>query len=120
MVIPDEEQAKRKLSQIGYYRLSGFWYPCRKGKRDEEDKYLKNPKCKLPIREDKFQEGTDFNLITDLYLFDNFQYFLRMISEGVELLLWQYRWLDRSHHACEKILPPKHSALITFQPYSTR
>ena len=70
MIIPDEERAKRKLSQIGYYRLSGFWYPCRKGKRDENGDYVKDPKSKLPIREDNFQDGTDFNLITDLYLFD--------------------------------------------------
>jgi len=24
---PDPQRAVRKLSQIGYYRLSGFWYP---------------------------------------------------------------------------------------------
>ncbi len=70
MIIPDDDRAKRKLSQIGYYRLSGFWYPCRRGKLDEKGKYLKDPKSKLPIRDDQFQEGTNFNLITDLYLFD--------------------------------------------------
>jgi len=32
MIIPDTIRAERKLSQIGYYRLSGFWYPCRKFK----------------------------------------------------------------------------------------
>lgn len=70
MIIPNEERAERKLSQIGYYRLSGFWYPCREGKRDEGGNYVKDPKSKLPIRENTFQGNTDFNLITDLYLFD--------------------------------------------------
>ena len=32
MIIPDKQRAERKLSQIGYYRLSGFWYPCRQVK----------------------------------------------------------------------------------------
>mgnify|MGYP001806900426 CR=1 FL=1 len=29
MQVEDKERALRKLSQVGYYRLSGFWYPCR-------------------------------------------------------------------------------------------
>lgn len=29
MDVPDETRAVRKLSQAGYYRLSGFWYACR-------------------------------------------------------------------------------------------
>jgi abortive infection bacteriophage resistance protein len=70
MIIPDEGRAKRKLAQIGYYRLSDFWYPCRKGKVDEHGKYITDPLSGLPVREDAFQEGTDFNLIIDLYLFD--------------------------------------------------
>ena len=32
MIIPDEERARRKFAQIGYYRLSVFWYPCRAAK----------------------------------------------------------------------------------------
>ena len=70
MIIPDEERARRKLAQIGYYRLSGFWYPCRKGKVDEHGNYITDPLSGLPVREDAFQEETDFNLIIDLYLFD--------------------------------------------------
>lgn len=70
MIILNEERAKRKLSQIGYYRLSGFWYPCRKGKLDDAGEYVKDPKSKLPVREDEFQEGTDFDSIIKMYLFD--------------------------------------------------
>lgn len=70
MIIPDEHRAKRKLSQIGYYRLSGFWYPCRKGKVDENGSYVINAITGLPEREDNFQENTNFNDIIALYLFD--------------------------------------------------
>jgi abortive infection bacteriophage resistance protein len=70
MVISDEERAVRKLSQIGYYRLSGFWYPCRKPKFDSNGRYLKDSTTNLPIRDDKFQENVDLNDIIDLYLFD--------------------------------------------------
>jgi abortive infection bacteriophage resistance protein len=70
MLISDEERATRKLAQIGYYRLSGFWYPCRQGKMDENGNYVTNAATGLPVREDIFQEGTDFDLIIDLYLFD--------------------------------------------------
>lgn len=70
MIIPDEEKAERKLAQIGYYRLSGFWYPCRKGKVDAKGEYVIDPITKLPVREDDFQDGTNFNEIINLYLFD--------------------------------------------------
>lgn len=70
MIIPDEERAERKLSQIGYYRLSGFWYPCRIGRVDAKGEYVKDRLTKLPIREDNLQENTSFTDVTDLYLFD--------------------------------------------------
>lgn len=70
MLISDEERARRKLSQIGYYRLSGFWYPCRKGAVDESGAYVKDLLTGLPLREDTFQDNTRFNEIIDLYLFD--------------------------------------------------
>ncbi len=30
MQIEDADRTKRKFEQVGYYRLSDFWYPCRK------------------------------------------------------------------------------------------
>jgi abortive infection bacteriophage resistance protein len=68
--IPDKQRAERKLSQIGYYRLSGFWYPCREIKTDRNGKYLKNSKTRKLIRGDRFQQGSNFNDIIKLYLFD--------------------------------------------------
>ena len=70
MIISDEDRAIRKLSQIGYYRLSGVWYPCRKGKVDGNGEYLVDAKTKLPIREDDFQDEVKFDDIISLYLFD--------------------------------------------------
>ncbi len=68
MIIPDEERAKRKPSQIGYYRLSGFRYPCRKVKADRDGECVVDDKGKHPLHEDAFQEGTNFDSIIDLYL----------------------------------------------------
>ncbi|SDU38449.1 Abi family protein [Desulfobacula phenolica] len=60
MIIPDKNRAERKLSQIGYYRLSGFWYPCREFKNASNG----------DIRKDSFQKDINFNDIIRLYLFD--------------------------------------------------
>lgn len=70
MIIPDEERAKRKLSQIGYYRLSGFWYPCRKGKIDANGSYVTDEATNRPIRADELQKDTSFDDVIQLYLFD--------------------------------------------------
>lgn len=70
MIIPDKDRAERKLSQIGYYRLSGFWYPCRQVKMNETGVGILHPKTKKPIREEVFQKDTNFNEIISLYLFD--------------------------------------------------
>lgn len=70
MIIPDEDRAKRKLSQIGYYRLSGFWYPSRIGQVDANGEYVKDKMTNLPVRENNLQKNTSFTDVTDLYLFD--------------------------------------------------
>lgn len=57
LVIEDFERSKHYLSCIGYYRLSGYWYPFR-----------------LPIshkkRDDFFVENTCFNDVLNIYQFD--------------------------------------------------
>ncbi len=70
MIITDKERAERKLSQIGYYRLKDFWFPCREIKKDEAGVGLLYKGTKQPIREDTFQANVDFNQIVELYLFD--------------------------------------------------
>lgn len=68
MAIEDLERAKKKISQIGYYRLSGFWYPCRTFNYDPSGKTL----CEhnKPKRSNQFLPDTKFNNIFLLYKFD--------------------------------------------------
>ncbi|EPL7294067.1 Abi family protein [Klebsiella pneumoniae] len=61
MVIHDSQRAMRKLSQVGYYRLSGFWYTSRIIRTSDEG---------LSFRSDDFLPGTSFEQAYDLYLFD--------------------------------------------------
>ncbi|KOO01865.1 Abi family protein [Vibrio nereis] len=68
MLIPDTERAERKLSQVGYYRLSGFWYPCRMIEFDDDgNAIMLNRK---PKRLDTFLPNTSFDEIFKLYTFD--------------------------------------------------
>lgn len=88
MIVPDEARAQRKLAQIGYYRLSGFWYPCRKGKVDANGDYFKDPVTKLPVREDNFQHGTNFDQMIELYLFDKkLRQFMLDAIERIEIYI---------------------------------
>jgi len=56
MVIEDEERAALFLSRVGYYRLSGYWYPFRQNEGG--------------IRLDQFIEGSRFEDVIGLYQFD--------------------------------------------------
>lgn len=58
MGVPDEAWAVRKLSQVGYYRLSGFWYACR------------TPLAGSDRPLEVFLPGTCFDRVFELYLFD--------------------------------------------------
>lgn len=86
MEIPDKDRAKRKLSQLGYYRLSGYWYNSRKIAKDANGNIIPSPLNTynqrrpaknstsnpniIPLRSDDFVEGTCFDDIISLYLFD--------------------------------------------------
>lgn len=60
MIIKDRADARRRLEQIGYYRLSGYWYSMRKVKDRPGN-----------IASDKsFVDGTEFTQIVELYVFD--------------------------------------------------
>lgn len=70
ILVEDTARAERKLSQVGYYRLSGFWYPCRSIDFDESGRARRCPQTRLPIRNNDVLPGTTFNAVFDLYLFD--------------------------------------------------
>lgn len=61
MTISDVAAAERWLYSVGYYRLSGYWYPHR---------VRTQPANSAPVLEDRFQPGTSFEQILDLYEFD--------------------------------------------------
>ncbi|MCK3203583.1 Abi family protein [Escherichia coli] len=61
MDVPDREHAIKKISQVGYYRLSGFWYPCRIPHITTDN---------IRTRLDQVRPGTNFRAVYDLYLFD--------------------------------------------------
>ncbi|MDV6316249.1 Abi family protein [Idiomarina sp. HP20-50] len=68
MTVEDTTRAVRKVSQVGYYRLSGFWYPCRVIERDEDGQVVKvNGK---PKRKSQFLPNSSFNNTFLLYKFD--------------------------------------------------
>ncbi|EGQ8068571.1 TPA: Abi family protein [Vibrio parahaemolyticus] len=68
MEIADRDRAERKLSQVGYYRLSGIWYPFREiefnGNEEPVMAYGK------PKRLSKFLPHTTFDDVFALYIFD--------------------------------------------------
>lgn len=58
MLISEPDKAEHCLHRVGYYRLSAYWYPFRQfGPKPDE-------------RQDVFLEGTSFDTIFDLYVFD--------------------------------------------------
>jgi abortive infection bacteriophage resistance protein len=61
MSIEDRERAIRKITQVGYYRLSGYWHVARRFETHEHHTrtYL-----------NEFRHGTSFNAIYELYTFD--------------------------------------------------
>ncbi|MFC9838863.1 Abi family protein [Rhodococcus sp. NPDC127530] len=61
MTVPDAAAAERWLDSVGYYRLSGYWYPFRVRSQRANS---------APVIEDRFQPGTSFQQILDLYEFD--------------------------------------------------
>lgn len=62
--VEDDEAALRYLARIGYYRLSGYWYPMR-----TVDK-VASAREKRPVRLDQFVEGSRFEDAVRLYVFD--------------------------------------------------
>lgn len=62
--VEDEEAALRYLARIGYYRLSGYWYPMR-----VIDK-VASEREKRPVRLDQFIDGSRFEDVVKLYIFD--------------------------------------------------
>lgn len=70
MIIEDPARAERKLAQVGYYRLSGYWYPCREIEFDRTQNAVMCPIMNRPKRLSTFLPSTSFNKVFKFYLFD--------------------------------------------------
>ena len=70
MTLSDKVRAERKLAQVGYYRLSGYWFPARKFVRDNQQNVLLCRVTNKPLRQDNFLANTTFDDAFSLYLFD--------------------------------------------------
>ena len=65
MAVADPARAERHLGRLGYYRLSGYWYPAR------QVTLQSNPNGTVTRHvEDTFRPGTTFERAVDLYVFD--------------------------------------------------
>lgn len=70
MSMDNPARVERKLAQVGYYRLSGYWYPCRRHHLDNQGERIVCSVMKAPLRANEFMEGTSFEAVFDLYLMD--------------------------------------------------
>lgn len=64
LLVEDDEAALRYLAHIGYYRLSGYWYPMR------QIDHQASKREKRPVRLDLFVAGSRFEDVARLYVFD--------------------------------------------------
>ncbi|WP_238340226.1 Abi family protein [Pseudomonas sp. SWRI18] len=70
MSIADAARSERKLSQVGYYRLSGYWFAAREFVRDLQQNVVLCGVTGKPLRQDSFLPATTFEDAFSLYLFD--------------------------------------------------
>ena len=61
--IEDDDRAKRYLRRLGYYRLSGYWYPFRQFREVAAGQTTE-------LRRDDFIAGSRFGDLVKLYVFD--------------------------------------------------
>jgi abortive infection bacteriophage resistance protein len=78
MVISDDALAQTYLNRIGYYRLSGYWYPYRQSTGS-------GPSFAVG---DNFRAGTKFSEVVGLYVFDKMLRLLMLdVIERIEIAL---------------------------------
>jgi len=126
MEITDEAAAHGCLERIGYYRLSGYWYPHRKSHVSVNPVTgvpLLHPATGRPsiIVEDDFRPGTTFQQVMDLYVFDKRLRLLFLDAlERVEVALrvdialllgardpWAHRNPEELHGRFTKVVDPR-------------
>ncbi|WWO72801.1 Abi family protein [Histophilus somni] len=80
MDVENQQRTLHYLKNIGYYRLSGYWYPFKQ--KDEQN----SQKEQKTILLDEFKTGTCFSDILALYIFDKQLRFLALDAlERIEM-----------------------------------
>ena len=98
MIVSDDALAQSYLNKIGYYRLSGYWYPYRQAPHT-----------------DNFRPDTKFSEVIELYVFDKRLRLLMMdVIERIEIALRVQVTLQLGQYAANahrdvSILHPKFS-----------
>lgn len=64
MIVEDKDRAIRKIAQVGYYRLSGYWHPSRRFHIERREGK------RISHRFDDFQQNTSFDAVFQFYLMD--------------------------------------------------
>ncbi|MCZ4652708.1 Abi family protein [Gordonia amicalis] len=100
MLIKDRAQVKHALTVVGYYRLSGYWYPYREPDPTTHGRRL-----------DDFIEGTDFAEVQALYEFDCM--FKNLLLRGIERVEVAFR--SRIGHLVGEWGPLAHSESHRFR-----
>lgn len=101
MHVPDTSAAARWLSTVGYYRLSGYWYPFREIDPSGQTRRL-----------NKFADGTTFAEVAGLYEFD--RRLKEMIASGLERVEVALR--SQIGHRLGAINPMSHDDPANFRP----
>lgn len=80
--VSEREKALDYLARLGYYRLSGYWYGLRKLDRE------KTAQLGAPHRASQFMQGSSFENVVKLYIFDKKLRLLAMDAlERIEMAL---------------------------------
>lgn len=117
LIVTDDKKALAYLERIGYYRLSGYWFPFRersglycpidgKGKRGRTDR----------LALDQFKPGATFQQAVDLYVFDKRLRLLALDAlERIEIALR----VDISHFLGEKTPFAYENANLFFDKFTS-
>ncbi len=123
MIIQDPLRAQRKLTQVGYHRLSGYWSPALKYQRTGSGKYEKT---------NEFKANTSFESIFNLYLFDKkLRLELMCAIERIEIYLRSIvahelgrndplAYLDKKNFSKRALILAEGQALSNFQQWQKK
>jgi len=121
MVIDDDAWCLRKLQQVSYYRLSGYYYVARQFHPTEHHTIGSRPVRK---RLDHFEPNTHFRAVFDLYVFDKkLRLLLLDALERIEIairsaIIHEIARLDEQGHITGSVINSKQ--MSTFQNWQQK